>query len=40
MGRGEGEEEAWLATTSSQQAFGAKMTSYQCRCDVMTSHRR
>ena len=24
----------------SQWVFGAKMTSYQRRCDVMTSHRR
>ena len=23
-----------------QRAFGAKMTSYQRRCDVITSHRR
>ena len=29
-----------LTTSTSQWAFGAKMTSYRRRCDVNTSHRR
>ena len=30
----------WVHTQSSQQAHNIKMTSYQRRCDVITSHRR
>ena len=30
----------WSGGEHSQRAFGVKMTSYQRRCDVITSHRR
>ena len=32
----------WIRSSRShsQWAFGAKMTSYERRCDVITSHRR
>ena len=29
-----------FSCVEAQRAFGAKMTSYQRRCDVITSHRR
>ena len=29
-----------VGMVTSQRAFGVKMTSYQRRCDVITSHRR
>ena len=29
-----------VATKATQRAHGVRMTSYQRRCDVMTSHRR
>ena len=32
--------QVWILEDVTQQAYEVEITSYWCRCDVMTSHRR